>query len=70
MIRPFKEIDITLLNDFSDSSYIELDDITIASVNILDDDDDSIQYRIHDTLSRIYRILVAYRDGRLIFKDE
>jgi len=66
MIKPFQEIDFTLLDDFTDRSSIELDGITLVSGNEFDPDDENIQHEIHDTIKRVSGILQQYRDGKLV----
>lgn len=66
MVKPFQEIDVVLLNDVTDASYLTLDGITLASANEIDLDDIGgrikLQERIHDTVQRVADILIAYRN--------
>lgn len=70
---PFREISVSLLNDGTDSSGIELDGVTFCSCNEWDASVDgtvplAVQTAIHDTLSRVASILEDYRDGKLVRK--
>lgn len=73
MIEPFKEISIELLNDATDSSSIELDDILLCSCNSFDWEppdgiSNELQNQIHDTVKRIKQILEDYRNGQLSYR--
>jgi len=68
--KPFEKIDITLLNDYVNSSYIVIDGLCFDSANDWDDNGINCpkQKEIHNTLITLERILKDYRDGKLRYE--
>jgi len=63
---PFVDIEISLLNDETDTSSIELNGVSLCSCNEWDVGK-CPQAEIHDTITKVAQILRDHRDGLLMY---